>query len=52
MQITIEDLRNMTSQQIAAFASFVETETQTDSNETEEWDWENDPNYVGSRWHY
>lgn len=51
MSITISDLQNMTARQIAIFAAS-NTETQTDTNETEEWDWYNDPNYVGSRWHY
>ena len=52
MQLTIEDLRKMNAQQIAAFAAYDENDAETDSNETEEWDWYNDPNYVGSRWHY
>ena len=54
MNITISDLQNMTARQIAIFAtSNAEIqETQTDTNETDEWDWENDFNYVGSRCHY
>ena len=52
MQITIQDLKKMNAQQIAAFAAYNETDTQTDSNTVEDWDWENDFNYVGSRHHY
>ena len=49
MNITIFDLQKMTARQIAMFAA---SNTETQETQTEEWDWENDFNYVGSRCHY